>query len=245
MKTVGIIGYGEIGESLEKCYLGKKFNVGVLDIYKNINTLIKNVDILNICIPYTDSFVDILTNYILEYTPKHTIIHSTVIPETTKTVILKTKNTNIVHSPVRGVHPKLYEGIKTFIKYIGGETPTAIETTKQHYDELEIKYDVLENSVATELAKILCTTYYGICIAFHNDIFKLCEKYNVSYNDVATKWNTTYNNGYSKLGMNNVIRPVLYPPKNNKIGGHCVVPNAKLCTKFFQSRGLEYILELK
>lgn len=245
MKTVGIIGYGEIGESLEKCYLGKKFNISILDVNKNINTLTKNTDILNICIPYTDSFVNIVTDYILNYSPKHVIIHSTIIPETTKTIILKTKNTNIVHSPVRGVHPKLYEGIKTFVKFIGGETEVAVEATKQHYDELEIKYDVLENSVATELAKILCTTYYGVCIAFHNDIFKLCEKYNVSYDDVATKWNTTYNNGYNKLGMSNVVRPILYPPKNNKIGGHCVVPNAKLCTKFFKSLGLDYILELE
>ena len=31
MKKVGIIGYGEIGQSLEKCYLGKEFCVQVLD----------------------------------------------------------------------------------------------------------------------------------------------------------------------------------------------------------------------
>jgi UDP-N-acetyl-D-mannosaminuronate dehydrogenase len=150
-----------------------------------------------------------------------------------------------VHSPVRGVHPKLYEGLKTFIKFIGGETIEAVSITKKHFDELEIKYEVLENSVTTELAKILCTTYYGVCIAFHNDIFKLCTDYNVNYEEVATRWNTSYNEGYQKLGMENVVRPVLYPPKDKKIGGHCVIPNARLCKLFFESLGLDYILQLQ
>ena len=244
MKRVGIVGYGEIGESLEKCYLGKDFLIEIADINKNINTLTLEMDVLNICIPYTDAFVSIVSSYILQYKPKLTIIHSTVIPGTTKQIITKVNNSMVVHSPVRGVHPKLYEGIKTFVKVIGGETPTAVEATETHFNELEIKYEVYHNSVASELAKILCTTYYGVCIAFHNDIYQLCERYNVPFNEVATKWNTTYNEGYQKLGMSNVVRPVLYPPKDGKIGGHCVVPNAKLCKQFFESLGLDYILNL-
>ena len=245
MKKIGIIGYGEIGESLEKCYLGRDFKIEIIDIHKNINTFTDNIECLNICIPYTDKFIDIVSEYILKYNPKLTIIHSTVIPKTTQKIISKTKINKVVHSPVRGVHPKLYEGLKTFTKIIGGEDLEAVNLTKQHFDKLEIKYEVFKNSVATELAKILCTTYYGLCITFHYDIFKLCEKHNVPYEEVATKWNTTYNEGYKKLGMYNVIRPVLYPPKEGKIGGHCVVPNADLCTKFFNSLCLEYILQLK
>jgi len=245
MKNISIIGYGEIGQSLEKCYLGKKFNVSILDTNKKIDTITENIDILNICIPYTNEFITIVSSYIKRYTPELTIIHSTVIPETTRTIIKNTNNNNIIHSPVRGVHPNLYEGLKTFTKCIGGENERAVQLTCNHYDDIELKYEIYENSIATELAKILCTTYYGICIAFHNDIHNLCKKYNVSYDDVATKWNIAYNEGYTKLGMKNVVRPVLYPPKDGKIGGHCVVPNAKLCTEFFASKGLDYILELE
>ena len=180
----------------------------------------------------------------LKYQPKLTIIHSTVIPETTKKIITRTDIKEIVHSPVRGVHPKLYDGLKTFVKIIGGEEMNAVSLTKKHYDEIGLKYEVYENSVASELAKILCTTYYGVCIAFHNDIHQLCERYGVPYSEVATKWNTTYNEGYQKLGMSNVVRPVLYPPKDGKIGGHCVVPNTVLCKQFFESLGLDYILNL-
>lgn len=244
MRTIGIVGYGEIGESLEKCYLGKDFQIKIADISKNINNLTQDIDILNVCIPYTDKFVDIVTTYITDYKPKLTIIHSTIIPNTTRQIITKSNNKMVVHSPVRGVHPKLYEGLKTFIKVIGSDDAAAIDATKKHFDELELKYEIYYNSTASELAKILCTTYYGMCIAFHNDIFQLCEKYDVPFNEVATKWNTTYNEGYQKLGMSNVIRPVLYPPKDNKIGGHCIIPNAKLCKQFFDSLGLDYILNL-
>jgi len=247
MKKVGIIGYGEIGQSLEKLYLGKDFVIQINDTGLDKSEIESNVDILNIAIPFTskDTFVEVVSKYITELKPELTIIHSTVTPGTTLDVIKNTKNNNIIHSPVRGVHPNLYEGLKTFIKFIGSDNKEATILAKNHYDEIDLKYEIFESSKATELAKVLSTTYYGMCIAFHNDINNLCKEHNVKFDEVATKWNKTYNEGYSKLGMSNVIRPVLYPPKDGKIGGHCVVPNAELCKQFFDSKVLDYILELK
>jgi len=247
MKKVGIIGYGEIGQSLEKLYLGKDFVIQINDTGLDKSEIEQNVDILNIAIPFTskDTFVEVVSKYITELKPELTIIHSTVTPGTTLDVIKNTKNNNIIHSPVRGVHPNLYEGLKTFIKFIGSDNKEATILAKNHYDEIDLKYEIFESSKATELAKVLSTTYYGMCIAFHNDINNLCKEHNVKFDEVATKWNKTYNEGYSKLGMSNVIRPVLYPPKDGKIGGHCVVPNAELCKQFFDSKVLDYILELK
>lgn len=247
MKKVGIIGYGEIGQSLEKLYLGKDIVIQINDTGLDKSEIESNVDILNIAIPFTskDTFVEVVSKYITELKPELTIIHSTVTPGTTLDVIKNTKNNNIIHSPVRGVHPNLYEGLKTFIKFIGSDNKEATILAKNHYDEIDLKYEIFESSKATELAKVLSTTYYGMCIAFHNDINNLCKEHNVKFDEVATKWNKTYNEGYSKLGMSNVIRPVLYPPKDGKIGGHCVVPNAELCKQFFDSKVLDYILELK
>jgi UDP-N-acetyl-D-mannosaminuronate dehydrogenase len=247
MKKVGIIGYGEIGQSLEKLYLGKDFVIQINDTGLDKSEIESNVDILNIAIPFTskDTFVGVVSKYITELKPELTIIHSTITPSTTLDIIKNTKNDNIVHSPVRGIHPNLYEGLKTFTKFIGSDNKGATILAKNHYDEIDLKYEILESSKATELAKVLSTTYYGMCIAFHNDINNLCKEHNVKFDEVATKWNKTYNEGYSKLGMSNVIRPVLYPPKDGKIGGHCVVPNAELCKQFFDSKVLDYILELK
>jgi hypothetical protein len=38
----------------------------------------------------------------------------------------------VVHSPVRGVHPYLYEGIKTFVKYIGADNKEAGNMADTH-----------------------------------------------------------------------------------------------------------------
>lgn len=245
---IGIIGYGEIGTALEKCYLEKRIKPFIKDINRDDGLFC--CDILNICIPYSidqskNSFSETVSEYIKQLNPKTTIIHSTVIPGTTKLIIKETNNKNIVHSPVRGVHPHLYEGLKTFTKYIGTDQKDLGELVLKHFEEIDIKAEIISNSDSTEMAKILCTTYYGLCIAWHDEVNKLCEVYKTNFDDVMTKWNTSYNDGYDKLNMKNVIRPVLYAPKNGKIGGHCVIPNAELCKSFFESPALDFILKRK
>ena len=57
---------------------------------------------------------------------------------------------------------------------------------------------------------------------------KICDKEGVNF-DMIADWTQSYNTGYTQLGMKNVCRPVLYRiPDGKKIGGHCVIPNAKL-----------------
>lgn len=245
MEIVGIAGYGEVGASLHEIYKKCNFSTYILDTFKKINTFPDKIHILNICIPYNDTFIQNVIGYINLYKPQLTIIHSTVPPGTTNTIIKQFNgNISIVYSPIRGVHPNLEQGILTFTKFVGGENKETVQLAVQHLNKLNIECEVVESSITAELAKIICTTYYGLCIAFHNDISKLCEQYNVKFDDVATKWNTSYNEGYKQLNMPHVIRPVLYPPKG-KIGGHCVINNTKLLKSVYNSKALDYILELQ
>ena len=140
-----------------------------------------------------------------------------------------------LHSPVRGVHPNLYEGLKTFVKFIGGDTQLA-EAYSGHLKTLGIETYICKDAKTTELSKLADTTYYGLCIAFTSDMKKLCDEHDLDFMDVMTKFNHTYNEGYVKLGKPNVTRPVLYP--TDKIGGHCVIPNAKLLPKTKLIEGL-------
>ena len=99
-------------------------------------------------------------------------------------------------------------------------------------------------SKTTELAKLFCTTYYGLCIAWHAEMKKICDKEGIDFEKAVTDFNNTYNEGYAKLGMQNVVRPVLYPPAG-AIGGHCIVPNAEILKKYYQSEALDLILKYK
>lgn len=233
---ISIIGYGEIGKSLHEVYLDfKEYDIKIYDPYLNIEDDIYNSEFLNICIPYTKNFISIVNNYILKYTPKITIIHSTVAPGTTSLI-----KGNVCHSPNRGLHPNLKEGIKTFLKYIGSENYIVSKEYASHLNKLNIKHYICKNSKTSEYAKLLDTTYYGICIAFHSEVKNICDNENIDFEEVMTLYNKTYNEGYKKLGIENVIRPVLYP--TTKIGGHCIIPNVEILSNYTDSDLIKNIL---
>jgi len=230
---IGILGYGEVGQTIAKFYK----NPQIKDL--NRDDGLEGVETLHICIPWSENFVKIVKREIKKIKPKITIIHSTIAPGTVKKI-----GGMIVHSPIRGVHPHLYEGIKTFVKYIGADNKRAGELAKKHLKSLGIKTKVFYPSITTEIGKLLDTSYYGLCIAWHGEMAKICDKFGINFEKAVTNFNNTYNEGYLKFGKKNVIRPVLYPPKKG-IKGHCVCENAKILNKYFKSQALDLILKYK
>ena len=217
-----IIGAGEIGKSLYEV------------LRQNHETYIKDkgalklerVEVLNICYPYHKDFVKTTKEYIKEYSPKVVIIHSTVKPGTTKLC-----GDLCVHSPIHGKHPNLSQGIKTFVKYIGGGDIYSVYLADKFLKEAGIDTQIIANSKTSELSKIFCTSYYGWNIIFMKEMAKICKKEGVSFKEVYNDWNIFYNKGYDSLGMEKFRRPVLEPIKG-RIGGHCVVENSDLYSSF-------------
>lgn len=211
-----IIGAGQIGSSLHKV-LSPYYNVSIMDKNDKFNG---NFDIIHICYPSVKNFVNITKSYIKKFKPNLVIIHSTVPVGSTR----KISASIAVHSPIRGVHPNLDKGIKTFVKYFAG--PKEKEAAKI-FSKIGIKTKVFEKPEATELLKILDTTYYGWNIIFAKEVKRICDKLKLNFEEVYTIPNGDYNDGYLKLGKSNVIRPVL-KAMPGKIGGHCVIPNLEL-----------------
>lgn len=232
MNKIGIIGYGEIGQALEKLY---KDPVFIKDLERDDG--LDGVEVLHICIPYGEDFQSFVKDYIQEYKPLYTIIHSTVPPNTTKQLAWLTGE-RVVHSPVRGIHPNLLEGLLTFEKYVGADFEC--DDIVEHLNSLGIKTKVVP-SQTSELAKLLSTTYYGVCIAWHGEMKKMCDELGVDFQETVSDWNIGYNEGYNKLDMEQVIRPVLYPP--DKIGGHCIIPNTELLKDCFDNPFLDLVLK--
>lgn len=223
MKNILIIGMGEIGSAIAD--IENEYHY--IDI--NNKTAQTNLiyDICHVTIPYSDKFEDTIINYFNIYNIKNCIIHSTVEVGTCKRIQLKV-STPINYSFVRGLHPNLTKGIKTFEKYIYGTDYKSLLECFLHMKNKGIPVKMFEDNLSNgELAKLLDTTYYGYNIIFAKHAKKLCEDHGLDFYKVYTLPNETYNEGYKKLGIENVVRPVLYPP-SDKIGGHCVVENFHL-----------------
>ncbi len=211
MKTL-IIGNGEVGKALA-CVLSNGHEVFIKDIEQ---WDIKDIKVLHICYPYSKRFTQDTKNYIKQYKPKYTVIHSTVPVGTSR-------KCKAYHSPIRGVHPNLDISLTTFIKYLAPNN----RTLAKYFLKVNISIRQVLKTESTELAKILSTAKYGLDILFNKEAYKLSKKHGADFDIVYTDWTKTYNEGYSKMGYKQYARPVLKYIKG-KIGGHCVMSNCNL-----------------
>lgn len=200
-----IVGNGQVGSAIAELLKADAIDIGEepnLDAYTHIH----------ICFPYSDSFKD----SVKKYTSKKVLIHSTVPIGTSKEL-------GVTYSPIRGTHPNLYQGIKTFRKYFAG--PHGKEFA-EIFNRLGIDayFDQDKDSDSLEAAKIWDTTQYGVMIALEKYMHDWCKDKSLDFNLIYKAWNETYNDGYSKLGKPEYSRPVL-KHMDGPIGGHCVLPN--------------------
>lgn len=171
------------------------------------------VDYMHICFPYSEDFVDEVRRYQKIYEPQYTIIHSTVPPGTSR-------KCNALHSPVRGIHPNLKEGLLTFKKFIGGQEASKVA---DYFRRAGMRVYLTDRPENTELIKIDSTNWYGVCIEKTKDTKRLCDKHDVPF-ELFSLWTDDYNEGYEKLGHPEYRRPNLVPIMK-EIGGHCVLGN--------------------
>jgi hypothetical protein len=219
MKSI-VIGLGETGKPLQKV-LGCAGADSVMFVPEG------QFDIINICIPYSDNFIDIVEFYQEKYSPRLTIIHTTVPIGTTSQL------TNAVHSPILGDHTNMKESILTFTKWIGGRQA---EKAKTYFETAGISCETVSTSEETEFMKLMCLAKYGISISFSKYQKEIADKYGIDFRDVM-KWDMNYNNGLKLLGKEHLVRPLINPV-DGPIGGHCVVQN----TKFLNSQHPNSIL---
>src|SRR3990167_3463275 len=117
--NIGILGFGEVGKVISSFYDA----VYVKDI--NEDSLPRDIDILHVCIPgNTPNFVDLVKEIVDTHRVGYIVNHSSTPIGTTAQI--SKFHEKAVHSPIRGVHPHLAEGIRTFAKFIGDDNPNLV-----------------------------------------------------------------------------------------------------------------------
>jgi hypothetical protein len=232
MKDI-VIGAGEIGKSLYNIF-SKEYDVFTLDFKDDkyivngdvkINSLndieVGEINIMHVAFPYSDKFIELVEQYKAHFNPKYIVIHSTVPVGTSR-------KCNAISSPCTGIHPHLEESMLIFTKFLGGEKAGEVA---QHFRRAGITVYLTDKSESTELMKIMCTTYYALCIEYTKEVKRKCDEFGIPF-ELWTIWTNNYNNGYKELGYPEYSRPNLIPMMNEQ-GGHCTIPNLKLLDSEF------------
>ena len=250
-ETALVIGLGEIGnvvfDLLEESNFitygydiknknlnknNKKFMITENNTSDSSKNLRKNgVDYLHICFPYFDEkFIAQVKGYLDEFHPKLCIIHSTVKVGATNEINKAHSNRmNIVHSPVQGNHKNMYEHIKNkFIKYVGSNSKKHAELACQHLTNIGIEQvKWIGSPETTELAKLIETSWYGVNIAFMQDIERMCKHFKINFTDVM---GMSFDSYFDEKHL--YKRPKMFP---GLIEGHCVCENAKILDSQYSS----------
>lgn len=235
MKSL-VIGNGQIGSSVAEV-ISVTDDVTIYDKSGSEPPILKSVEILHICFPYSKQFIKQVNQYIIKYQPWHVIIWSTVTIGTTR------KIRGAVHSPVEGRHPHLASSIKQSVRWIGANNPAEEEFFTGYFRKLLIKTKILNDSNFTEFLKLRSTSKYGINLMWTDYEARVADEIGMDF-DYLKDFDEDYNKLYHNLGMDWARRYILNPPKG-KIGGHCVVPNAELLDQQFPDELLKMIKEYK
>lgn len=224
-EQVLVIGVGEIGRPLLEL-LAEQYETYSLDIEPQEG--IPECDFLHICFPFQgESFVQHSVAYIRKYKPSLTIIESTVAPGTTRRVA-RLSDSEVVHSPVLGKHSRMKQEMREYTKFIGAIHTEAGARAAQHFQRLGMRVKLLSSPEASELAKTTETTYFGLLIAWAQEVERMAKETGASYDEVVSF--------YEEIRF---LPQVKYFP--GLIGGHCVLPNIKILKSQFRSGILEAI----
>ena len=225
-KTVVVVGLGEVGRPLLEL-LSEHYNAIGVDITLPDGPIGK-VDVLHICYPFEiKDFVGETARYIDLFKPTLTIINSTVGVGTTRAVAERT-GTAVANSPVRGKHAHMLQEMRKYTKFVGGITLASGQLAAEHFAGAGLKTQILSTPEATELAKLTETTYFGVLIAWAQEIERYADQAGVSYEEIVSF--------YDEIAF---FPETKYFP--GIIGGHCVMPNIEILRKFDDSSLLRTI----
>ena len=205
-----VIGLGEVGRPLLEILSGTHQAAG-----RDVEDLaFHGVRILHLCFPFGPDFVAAAHHYVSRYEPEVVVVNSTVVPGTTR-AIQQATGTAAVYSPVRGKHARMTEELLRYRKFLAGTSLEAVAAVEEHFAAAGMTTRRMSSFESLELAKLLETTYFGVLVAWAQEMDRYATSVDADY------WETL--GFFEEIGF---LPPVGFEP--GYIGGHCVMPNLDL-----------------
>lgn len=217
---VMVVGLGEIGKPLLGV-LSKHYETVGIDIALSLD-LPEHVDVMHVCYPFRiQDFVGETIRYIQRFKPKVTVLNSTVAVGTTRS-IAERAGAKVVNSPVRGKHIRMEEDLLHYDKFVGALDSDSADVIARHFHGAGMKTRVLSSPEATELAKLTETTYFGLIIAWAQEVERYCDRLGLKYDEIVSI--------YEEVPF---FPRVKYFP--GIIGGHCVMSNIEILNQLYRT----------
>jgi len=226
VQTVVVVGLGEVGKPLAEL-ISKDHKVIGVDISPPAED-VSGVDVLHICFPFQiKDFIGESARYIKLFRPELTVVNSTVAVGTTRQIAERT-GAAVACSPVRGKHARMLQDMQKYTKFVGALDPAVGAMAARHFESVGLKTKILSSPEATEVAKLSETTFFGLMIAWAQEVERYADRLGADYEEIISF--------YDEISF---FPPVKYFP--GVIGGHCVMPNIELLLRMQRSEILEAI----
>jgi UDP-N-acetyl-D-mannosaminuronate dehydrogenase len=212
--AIAVVGLGEVGRPIRRLLERAGLSVAAIDVDPPTLPEKGTVDVLHICYPFEIAdFEGETARYLESLEPRLTVINSTVAVGTTRSIHNRT-GAAIAHSPVRGKHVRMEEELLSYVKYVGATDPKVGAEVAAHFESIGMRTRVSSSPEATELAKLSETTYFGLQIAWAQQVERWVDRFGVDYDEVVSF--------YEEISF---LPPKYFP---GMIGGHCVMPNIEI-----------------
>jgi UDPglucose 6-dehydrogenase len=203
--NISIVGYGIVGQALAYGFsrpeVEGSYNISFYDKYKksaSLASVLKNGDFIFICLPTPmksdESGIDLsiiqkTINKITRYTDntdKIVVIKSTVIPGTTTSFEKKYPNTKFCFNPEFLTEANYLKDFLNADRTIIGASNDLVSRRvtalfKQRFPHIKV---FQTDPTTAEMVKYTTNTYLATKVIFANQIFDLCDKLGIKYEEV-------------------------------------------------------------
>ncbi len=223
-----VVGLGEVGSALAQVL---ERTAPVLRQDLEPRAFAEPIGVMHICLPYRSApaFELAVLGYIARFSPRLTIVHSTVPPGTTRRLAVRSKAA-IAFSPVRGKHHRMVDDLLHYVKFVAALADRHAEAAERHLAAAGMKTARMNRPETLELAKLAETTYFGLQIAFAQELNRYAQSAGASYKEAVAF--------FDEIAF--LPRARYFP---GFIGGHCVIPNIDLLLRLRRSPLLQAILD--
>jgi len=260
LPNVGIIGQGFVGSAV-MTELSKTFTVFAYDkdssksIITNgfvdkknidIKMLVENCEVIFVCVPtpmFEDGECDLrIVESVIEDIAKEaefqnrkviTIIKSTVPPGTTERLNGLSHNVGVTFSPEFLTEANAIKDFENQTRVVLGiDYLEYVEPVREIFEKgLPNAELIIINSKEAEMTKYTTNLFLATKVSFFNDIYSLCEKLDINYNDVIEA--TLHDPRIGKSHYN-----VPGPDGDRGFGGHCFPKDINAILHIAQKMGL-------